>query len=133
MCRLGAAVVLRSACTPAAVTLSHQRRSRDVSAGRLLSARTPASVTWRQQLRLSSVSAVQLLIARTPSPVTWLRKLRFSAVSAVQLLTARTPTSSAGGEVERRKRGGCLLLAECPPSLYTGRAAAADTGRARGA
>jgi hypothetical protein len=46
MCRLGAAAVLRSACTPAAVTLEQWRRSRVASAGRLLSARTPTSVTF---------------------------------------------------------------------------------------
>jgi hypothetical protein len=61
MCRLGAAVVLRSACTPAAVTLEQWRRSRVVSAGRLLNARTPASVTLLHQLRLSNVSPMQLL------------------------------------------------------------------------
>jgi hypothetical protein len=44
ICRLGAAVVLRSACTPAAVTLVKQRL-REVSADRLLSARTPTSVS----------------------------------------------------------------------------------------
>ena len=72
MRRLGAAVVLRSACTPAAVTLLQQKRSREVSAGRLLSARTPTSVTLSHQWRLSVFSAVQLLAtARTPTSVTF--------------------------------------------------------------
>ena len=41
MCRLGAAVVVRSACTPAAVTVSQPVRSRNVSEGRQLTARSP--------------------------------------------------------------------------------------------
>jgi hypothetical protein len=53
MCRLGAAVVLRSACTPAADTLEQWVRLSDVSAGRLLSARSASSVTsLRQRVRL---------------------------------------------------------------------------------
>jgi hypothetical protein len=57
MCRLGAAMVLRSACTPAAVTLEQTRRSREVSAGRMLNARSPAFVTLLQPRRSRNVSA----------------------------------------------------------------------------
>jgi hypothetical protein len=56
MCRLGATVVLRSACTPAAVTLE-PRRSRDVSAGRLLTARSPSSVNATSSARYSLLSS----------------------------------------------------------------------------
>jgi hypothetical protein len=46
-----AAVVLRSACTPAAVTLSHQRRLRDVSPVRLL-----CQCACEQQARITTPS-----------------------------------------------------------------------------
>jgi hypothetical protein len=87
MCRLGAAVVLRSACTPAAVALGQSRRSRDLSAGRLLNARIPTSVTLIQlQLRrLRHVSAGRSLTARTPSSVTVRQKKRSSESGCSQL------------------------------------------------
>jgi hypothetical protein len=39
--KAGAALMLRSACTPAAVTVSQPVRSRNVSEGRQLTARSP--------------------------------------------------------------------------------------------
>ena len=66
MCRLGAAVVLRSACTPAAVTLPQKRTSRAVSAGRLLTA---------VPLDIPSPSSSLLLLYHSPdstSPLGWL-------------------------------------------------------------
>ena len=90
MCRLGATVVLRSACTPAAVTLRQKqpRRSSDLSAGRLLNVRTPTSVTFSHQLRSSDLSAGRLLNDRSASSDISLLKLRLSDVSAGMLLTA---------------------------------------------
>jgi hypothetical protein len=50
MCTVGAALVLRSACTPAAVTMLQKRRLREASSGRLSTARNPLV---RQRQRLS--------------------------------------------------------------------------------
>jgi hypothetical protein len=61
----GEAVVLRSACTPAAVTLEQRRRSSEMSAGRMLNARTPTSVTLHPQ-RLRYVSAGRLSLLGYP-------------------------------------------------------------------
>jgi hypothetical protein len=117
MCRLGAAVVLRSAGTPAAVTLTQLLRLTETSAGRLLTARTPASVTLTQQLMLSEVSAGRLLTAAAkPSSVTVPQLLMSSDViagSCSHILASASSVSDAqespNGPLPRgRTRSSCL-------------------------
>jgi hypothetical protein len=84
-------VVLRSACTPAAVTRLQWWMSRHVSEGRLLTARSPSSDTKTHQARSRDVSAVSLLTARIPSSVIAFQAWLDTSLNSSEVIAGKRP------------------------------------------
>jgi hypothetical protein len=99
-------VVLRSACTPASGTLSHQRRLRDVSAGSFLNARSP-SVNTRHPPPLNSIDTTPGIAAPAcPWPRRW---SAVSAPAASPAHRARPSTQRTPAAPWRREPQAALL------------------------